>query len=391
MLGVVAAHLLSRQRPRAIALATARFLPTGMLEATTVQRAPRDRWWMFLRLVVIALLSLGMAKPVFTGSRVTLRTVLLLDRALPIETQQRALDSLASDAVVIAYDSVATLQSPNTAKTSLARASSLSAGLARLVRVRDSLLHGSTRLQVVIASPFAPTSLDPVTRTIRALLPDSIAVRSVVLPSVTTLPRGMVTVRSTGDDPLAATALLLGDSVVAATSIVQRGGVLLQADSTAARAGATVVWWPARTLTTAPRVRALTVQRTTWLAPFEPVPVNALGNGARVIGWWEDGAPAAWLITLDRGCVVHVGAAMPEAGDHALSLGAQAMLRTLLTVCDSGNATVYAPPVWLSPPPRTLSASDSTASLTSKLAPWLVGASLLLALCELVLRRVRNV
>ena len=40
MLGVLAAHLLSRQRPRALALATARFLPSGMLEATTLQAIP---------------------------------------------------------------------------------------------------------------------------------------------------------------------------------------------------------------------------------------------------------------------------------------------------------------------------------------------------------------
>ena len=231
MLGVVAAHLLERQRPRALALATTRFLPAGMLEATTLQRIPMDRWWMLLRLLILGLLALGVAQPVATIARVPTRTVLLLDRTLPLPAQRQALTTLSASDAVIAFDTSAALSAPGAAVTRTSRTSQLSAALAQLAHARDSLARGATRLRIAIASGFAGASLDPATQSIRELLPDSIALLPVVLPPDSGIARGTVIVHAAGDDPIAATARLLGDSIARAGTIIERSGALTREDS----------------------------------------------------------------------------------------------------------------------------------------------------------------
>jgi hypothetical protein len=384
MLGVVAAHLLSRQRPRALALATARFLPAGMLEATTVQRIPMDRWWMLLRLLILALLAAGAAQPVLTVARVPVRTVLLLDRTLPAEVQRRALQTLAQSDVVIAYDTLAALV-PHTAPPVVSKFASMSAALAKLVRVRDSLADGATQLRVAIASRFAPASIDPVTASIRALIPDSIGVVPMPLPPETLAPRGPAVVHAAGDDPIAATALLLGDSVVAARTIIERGAVLTHDDSVAATNGSTVLWWPARSVVNAPALQAVTVGAVTWLAPMQRDSVDRGANG-RAVGWWADGSVAMRETRVGEGCILQMDAALPVAGDVTLSLSAQAWLAAVLTSCDAEPSTVNAP-LWLATPPAQHAAVTSQRVLTSQSAPWLIAAALACAALELLLRR----
>lgn len=389
MLGVVAAHLLARQRPRALNLATARFLPAGMLEATTLQRIPIDRWWMLLRLAIIALLALGVAQPVLTGTRVASRTVLLLDRTLPVREQRARLASLGPDDLVIVYDSVATLAPPATVKPDTAPAASLSAALSLLARVRDSLGQRSGSLRIAVASRFGEMGIDPATPIARALLADSIDVLPVRLDTAPAIPRGPITVRAAGDDPIAATAFLIGDTIAPTGAVVQRGPALTADDSSAATGGATVVWWPARGHASDSILRALTVGRTTWIAPLGRDTTGAATHVGSAIGWWADGAPAVWRSTLGRGCIVQVDAALPLAGDQTLSLAAQRWLSALITSCDRAVRAVAPTPAWLSPPPERPSAAPTTSSLASVLAPWLIAAALGLATLELVLRRGR--
>ncbi len=385
MLGVVAAHLLSRQRPRALSLATARFLPAGMLEATTIQRVPMDRWWMLLRLLILALLALGVAQPVRTGARVDVRTVLLLDRTLPADAQRRALSTLAPDDAVIAFDSLATLSAATLARVQVTRVASLSGALGKLVRMRDSLSRGARALQVTIASRFAPSALDAVAPRVRALVPDSITVSQVTAASEPMRVRAAPIVHADGDDPIRATVQLLGDSIAPAGSVVQRGASLAAQDSAAFSGGATVLWWPAAVAKGIPAMQALTVASATWIAPIarEAAP-NPTGGTA--VGWWADGSPAAWLERRGGGCLLHVRAALPLAGDQTLSLGAQSVLAALLTYCDDALPAAAPPPDWISPPPRVRDSSESGATRTSALAPWLVAAALALATLELLLR-----
>lgn len=385
MLGVVVAHLLSRQRPRALSLATARFLPAGMLEATTIQRVPMDRWWMLLRLLILALLALGVAQPVRTGARVDVRTVLLLDRTLPAEAQRRVLATLAPDDAVIAFDSLATVSAATLVRVQETRVASVSGALGKLVRTRDSLARGARALRVTIASRFAPSTLDAVAPRVRALVPDSITVSQVTATGDPLRVRAAAIVHADADDPIRATVQLLGDSIAPAGSVVQRGASLAAQDSIALSGGATVLWWPAVVAKGIPAMQALTVASATWIAPMARETAPNPSSGAAV-GWWADGSPAAWLERRGRGCLLHIRAALPLAGDQTLSLGAQSVLAALLTYCDDALPAAAPPPDWISPPPRVRDASESGATPTSALAPWLVAAALALATLELLLR-----
>jgi Aerotolerance regulator N-terminal len=386
MLGVMAAHLLARQRPRALMLATARFLPEGMLEATAIQRVPTDRWWMLLRLAIVALLALGVAQPIRGGTRVARRTVLLLDRTLSVDAQLTARAALAPTDAVIAFDTIATLTPAHDTTTVVSREASLSGAMALLVRVRDSLARDADVLHVTLASPLASRTLDPATATLRALVPDSITLLSIAQPEVQLPTSGRITVRADGDDPIAATAILLGDSAAPAGSIVVRAVALSRDDSAAARGGATVVQWPARSTSAAPVLRGITVGRTTWVAPLDRDTLAAPRRTAQAIGWWADGTPAVWRERVGRGCIVQVRAALPQAGDQTLSLSAQAWLTALLGACTPPSARTSSAPAWLAAAPQTRVVSVTDETRRSALAPWLVGGALLLAGLELALR-----
>lgn len=390
MLGIVAAHLLSRQRPRALELATARFLPSGMLEATTVQRVPQDRWWMLLRLLLVALLALAVAQPVFTGRKVPTRTVLLLDRTLPVGVQREMMRTLGGSDVVIAFDTVATLQSVSDTTPVQASRASISAALGLLVNVRDSLALDATALRIVAASRFAERSFDPATRTVRTLLSDSITALRVTIPADPMVARGGITVRADGDDPVSATALLLGDSVARTGTVIERRATLTSDDESAAARGATVVHWPARVASGVPALQAITVAGATWIAPLQRDVASSAPVGATAIGWWADGSPAVWQRTTGDGCALTVHAALPAAGDHVLSLAAQAWLRALVTVCDPGPTAVRPAPSWFSPAPVRSAMNATQQTLHSGVAPWLMVGALLLAAIELARRAVKR-
>ena len=386
MLGVIAAHLLTRQRPRALALATARFLPAGMLESTTLQRVPMDRWWMALRLLVLALLTLGVAQPVASVRRVPTRTVLLLDRSLPLIAQQKALATLGEADAVIAFDTNAVTAHPTDVAPRVARLAHLSAAFATLAHARDSLARGTAQLRVAIASRFSLRSLDPATQSLRALLPDSIAVLPITLPTDLVVQRGAVVVHADVDDQIAATARLLGDSIARLGTIVERRAALTPDDSAAAIAGATVLWWPAGVAADTAALQALTVATTTWITPMSSDSVLVSQTG-RAVGWWADGAVAMRETSLGAGCVLETHVGLPSAGDHALSLSAQAWLAAVLTSCDADPMRVLAPPAWLRSPHARRGTGQARPVEMSAAAPWLLGAALALALAELLLRR----
>lgn len=388
MLGVIAAHLLARQRPRAMALATARFLPAGMLEATTVQPKPTDLWWLLLRLLIVALFAAGVAQPVPSPRRVPTRQVLLLDRTLPAAAQRAAVQSLGANDAVIAYDSVATLRSVRDSSPAVAERAALSGALALLVRARDSLARGADALQVTVASRFAASSLDPATESLRVLVPEAITVRASAGSVPVRVERGTVTVRATGDDPVAATVTLLGDSVAARGTVLVRTPVLGAIDSSSARAGATVVHWPVSAARSDEGLHGLSVGRVTWVAAIAPDSARTVPASERAIGWWANGAPGVWREPVGTGCIVHVRAAVPTAGDQTLSLSAQRFVAALLTACDaeSGRAQL---PAWLAPAPRARTSTIAPVTRASVIAPWLVGAAIVLLLIEFALRAAR--
>ena len=345
---------------------------------------------MLLRVLIVALLALGAAQPVLTGRKVPTRTVLLLDRTLPADAQRTAVAGLGAEDAVIAFDTMGALQTVTSVTPLVTQRASLSAALATLVRVRDSLALGATDVRVMVASRFASVSIDPASAQLRALLQDSITLMPVTLAAGSAPARGAITVRAEGDDPVAATALLLGDSAARVNTLIERGSVATPADLAAAEGGATVVHWPALVARGAPRLEGITVGRSTWIAPLERDTTTPAPSGARAIGWWADGAPAVWRRDTGTGCLLTVHAALPAAGDHSLSLSAQDWLRTLVTACDRDTTRANPAPNWLAPAPRGEAASVIQQSLASDIAPWLVVAGLVLAAVELVLRAVRR-
>ena len=171
-------------------------------------------------------------------------------------------------------------------------------------------------------------------------------------------------------------------------TVLERRATLAPNDMAAAEDGATVVHWPARITTRAPKLDGITVGSTTWIAPFERVP-NAVPDGARAIGWWADGAPAVWRRDAGSGCLLTVHVALPAAGDHVLSLAAQAWLQALVTSCDGDAAVVRAAPAWFSPAATGRPALVVQQLLSSPASPWLIVAALVLAAVEVALRAVR--
>ena len=170
-----------------------------------------------------------------------------------------------------------------------------------------------------------------------------------------------------------------------ATTIIERGASLTRDDSSAANAGATVFWWPARVAKGEPKLQALTVGTHTWIAPMERAAARAAGPG-HAIGWWADGTIAVRETRIGNGCLLRLEASLPGAGDHTLSLSAQAWLAAVLTACDREPHVAASAPAWLTPPPASTTSVSERSALVSSSAPWLIATALCLAAAELLLR-----
>ncbi|HEX7546410.1 MAG TPA: hypothetical protein VF368_06765, partial [Gemmatimonadaceae bacterium] len=159
-------------------------------------------------------------------------------------------------------------------------------------------------------------------------------------------------------------------------------------DSVAALAGAALVYWPRMGRAT-PSAQGLWAGTATLVAPLARL---SIPDGGRVVARWADGERAATERPLGRGCVRAVGVGIPAAGDVTIQPAFAAVARSLLAPCDGA--------------PTGVAVSDSVAKLferlgaaataaafrstdeRSPLAPWLLGAGLLLLAGELFVRGV---
>jgi hypothetical protein len=387
----VVAHLLARRRPRAVPWATARFLPVGELDARTLTRRPRDPWLLALRLLVLALLGAGAAQPVPGGERAAVRRLLLLDARTARAPRDSALATLAPRDLVLAFDTTATLaEAATVARDTVRRAggvrSRLGGALVTLARVRDSLLRDVDSLDVTLLSPLDAALVDAGTPALRALVPQAMRVvraPSRDLPGDTT--RAAVRTVADGDDPVAAALSSLGTLPGGARVVVRRS---TDADSAPA-SGTTLVRWPA-----AARATTLDAIRlddgTTWVAPLARLPLGDT-TGAHVVARWRDGTPAAVeRLTAAGACLRTVGVGVPEAGDVTLTVEGRRTIASLVAPCDAPRPTLDAATIAaLERAPAALPLAARAALVTterSRWAPWLVGAAVLLALLEPLLR-----
>ncbi|HYD51551.1 MAG TPA: BatA domain-containing protein [Gemmatimonadaceae bacterium] len=389
-LGVVAAHLLARHRPRRAVLPTARFVPSARPVAATRLSRPADRALLALRALAVLLVAAAFARPALLPRAGSVARVVLLDRSSHV-ADSAAARALATRALrepdrLVAFDT-----------------GSLSAGLAAAMRAGAALRHQADSIELVVVSPATPPEIDAATARLRAAWPGRIRHLRVPAPrGDTTPPRA--TIRAAERDVLRATlavAGLLADDATATRRIARTAPSSGDSAWVRGAAGRVLVVWPAgdapagwrRVIDT---VRAAASRGEVLVAPFARTLVPP--DGA-VAARWVDGQPMATERPLGAGCIRYVALDLPSAGDLALRPATQRMVLALLAPCLRAGedamrvAPTPAPVDWLAgdagaplASARALARRAPSRGASSPLVPWLLAGGALLLLVELAVR-----
>src|SRR5215207_4904977 len=283
----IALHLLAWRRPPETLLPTARFAPERPIRMVSRAVRPADLALMALRVLLVVLVGVALARPSFHARREGLGRVVVIDRSAAAPGTEIAAAARAvfrpGDAVIV-FDSVAREVRPPS-PDSLAGPSgtgrgSLSAALVAAIRAATQLERERDSVEIVVASPVAVDEVDAATRTIRGMWHGPVrVVRPGFAPSDTTSP-GRPDVRASDGDPV---AVALGlDAPVAGGGAGHSPGV----------------------------ARAATV-----VAPFVRTASPPAGE---VVARWADGEPAATEAALGAVCVRAVAVTVPAVGDLPL-------------------------------------------------------------------------
>ena len=401
--GLVALHLVARQRPAAYPLPTARFVPDRRTLVSRVSRRPRELLLLLLRVVLVLSAAAAFARPVLATDRSARARVLLLDRSAAVadraEVARRA-RAMMQDGVstrILLFDtSVVTFVMDGAATDSLERAlnaggaiGSVSAGFVAARRAGAELGARADSVELVLISPLTVRELDAATDSIRAVWPGGVrlvrvaaARDSVVLPP---LDRAIVDAGVLGP--------ALGSREVRRSARAVR---LLErapdaADSAFARAGGVVVRW--NPIGARPLVASA-------VAMGDDVIVASLGreslsSAGVVLARWGDGSPAAVERASGGGCLREIAIGVPIAGDLPLSPAFQRVVNGLTAAC-VGARSVAGAPVDSARLATLVGASHAASGAalargterSAPAVPWLLGLALACALGELLVRRV---
>lgn len=397
-LGAVALHFITTQRPPPSPLPTARFVPLGDARASSRAQRPADLLLLLLRCAALLLLGTAFAGPVTRASGTALVRVILADRsrgALPDVRDSAAALVRPGDALVL-FDSSATVitaAAPDSLRALAATRArgSLSAALVGARRAAGELARRADSVELVIVSPLTADEIDAASASAFAHWPGRARlVRTVGAPSTAA---AVTLVSGEPDDalrpPIAALNAAAGHGATAMPVRVVRTRPLA-ADSADARAGAAVVVWPAGG-GGPPSAQGLWAGNATLVAPLERIALPAPVVGSHVVARWADGSPAAVERPLGRGCVRTVGVGVPATGDVTLQPAFVAVARALLAPCDGASVAGPAADSLAQRFGRggaaATAAAVRAADERSPLAPWLLGAALLLLVGELFVRR----
>jgi hypothetical protein len=401
--GLVALHLVARQRPAAYPLPTARFVPDRRTLVSRISRRPRDLLLLALRVLLVASAAAAFARPVLTPQRSARTRVVLLDRSAAVANHADAtarVREITRDGVpgrLLLFDTgVVAVELSGSALDSLDRApiagsgaiGSVSAALAAARRVGADVGAGADSVELVLVSPLTARELDPATDSIRALWPGGVrVVRLAAVPDSAELPP----LERAIDD-----ADVLGPALGARAVRRARGAVRLlshaplAADSAFAHAGGILVRWD-----------SIGGQRAapSAVAMGDDVVVASLGRGSLstdgvVLARWADGAPAAVERSVGSGCLREVAIGVPTAGDLPLSPAFQRIVDGLTDACagahsaagvpiDSARLAVLAGPAHAASGAALANPTDQG----STIVPWLLGLALACAVGELLVRR----
>jgi len=418
-LATVAFHLLAWRRPPETPLPTARFAPDRPVRMVSRAIRPSDLRLLAVRVLLVLLVGLALAGPTLPARRLGPVRVVVADHSrgaksrTAIEAAARSVfqpgdalivfDSVAREIRAPTVDSIAAPVSPRTP-------GSLSAALIAAVRAAKRLEQDHDSVAIVLVSPFGSDELDAATGAIRETWAGPVrTMRAGAAPNDTST-YAKPAVRAAAGDPVAAVLTLAGEIPGGADMRVVRDGVS-PADSLWAREGHVLVDWPAsRTPSgwarrpsrdTAFAVAAIaggfilssSAPRTaSVVAPFARAVVPPPG---RITARWSDGEPAATESAAGTGCIRSVAVPVPTVGDLALTPAFGRFAQRMAERCAGGPTwtpvsdrvlAAVLPPVILRSEQR---ATMSVGASTSKLAAWLLGLALLVALAEMHLRRGR--
>lgn len=358
-LAAVALHFIVAREPRAVAFPTARFVPESSAQSLVRARHFSDPWLLALRVLLLLLVGAALARPVRLPERQRIARVILADRSgISSDAAVRAgvRELYRTGDAIVSFDTVArVITSPDSLAPIAARApGSLSVALVAAHAAASRIRAGADSIELVVISALAPAEWDRATARVRAAWPGR--VRVVRVPADST---GQAAAPVTSWD-----ATTRPPRAVASARIDTIGAVV---------AGTDVV--------VAPFGRA-------WRYPADSL------RGATVVARWIDGEPAAveWR-QEGGGCARSIAIPVDTTGDLVLR-PAFVRLRARLTgacgaaIIDPAAPTSDALAVTLAGTGPLVSASaiPPGPAAPSTLAPWLLGAALLLALVELLAR-----
>lgn len=380
--GLIAAHFIVRRQPRSMLLPTARFVPDAPVVTTGWARLPSDTLPLLLRVLCVLLAGLALAGPFIQRHAGGMARVILVDRSRAVTDTGELADSVAAVRapldVVIGYPS-------------------LSAGLVAAMRAASRFRDVADSVELVIVSAFTAGQLDAATSSLRGEWPGRarlVRVAAAAAPDTAVAP----TLVGESGDPLSVALAMTRASGGAETRIVRRE--LTGADSLWAGEGRgrVLIHWPA---TSAPagfiarrdnlRAAGVIGRGPVVLAPLARRWQYVPGEDGAAVAWWIDGDVAAAEIQLGDGCVRSVAVPVSGGGDFVLRPEFHALLRELLQPCGGAVGLVPVPAATLA----MLSGNGGLAAASafarpqlepSPLTKWLLIASLIAALLELLVR-----
>jgi hypothetical protein len=405
---VVGLHFLTRERPRPEPFPTARFIPDQPVRSPSRSRRPRDLLLLLIRVLTILLAGLAAAQPRWRESQARVRRVVMLDRSRAVGDPAAAIDSARSQLhdgdVLVAFDSTARVA--HDPRTELSGDSSMvgtrpprgsiSAALVAAIRAATVLQRTNDSVELVMISPLAAEEWDDATATIAHEWGGGLHVVPVVMAGSTSAEDVPLALRGSISDPLRATIALAGgerapprDSSATPGARVVRDRPTAR-DSAWARAGGTLVWWPADVASagwspSGDTAYGVIAAGATVVAPFAVMRLPVGSSVAR----WADGSPAATERSLGDGCERDVAIPVPLVGDLPLRPSMRALLRELAARC--GGTPLLSPVAdslarTLTPGRQARATLGAAPDHPTPLTRWLLAATLVLLLAEPLMR-----
>jgi hypothetical protein len=406
IIATIAAHFITRSRPRPEPLPTARFVPDRPLRARARTLSLADVGLLMLRLAAIAALAAAVAAPIRTAARGRVLRVIAADQSRAVAAIGEVRDSVRAVArtgdFVLAFDTSASVVS-GARLDSLAASrapGSLSTALTAAIGMAGRATARADSVELVIVSAFASEEMDDATRRIRESWPGRIRLVRVARATRSTDP---IRVESLvpSDDPIVAAIALAGFHGAPGSIRLIRGQPSSNDSAWARSADHVLLHWPAtRSDASWPaRDRVDTVGAVTSTATVVarlPRVWNVDPSAGRPIARWIDGEPAAAERPLGDGCVRDVAILVDPASDLTLRPAFRSFLQGLLTPCGGARSSTPLPAGILDSlrgvgPLVPSSVLRDPHETTSSWTAWLLAVGALLLIVELAARRQRSV